>query len=505
MVLFYNGIFLSPSNRYSWMVVACGKITAIGDGTPPEMDESINLDGKLVLPGFHDSHIHVFSLGRSKRRLDLTTCSSITDMREFLQDFASRHRDEWIVGFGWNQDSFVEKRYPNREDIDLVVPNRPVVLLRACHHIGLVNSKALELLGIDENSKSPDGGIIDFKDGKPTGILREKALSVVTPMIQNSSSLENRVDILKEGIAECLKYGITSVQTNDPLCWDTYCLLNDRDQLPLSVYYTFPISEVQMGKCPPSDTVHGRVRASRVKLFTDGSLGASTAALNEPYNDGSKNESGLLLYSDEELYQLINQLNSDGWRVEIHAIGDRSAEQVIRVFKSIDLKRPVLTHGQVLSEYALKELQNSEIIVNIQPVFVGTDRFFAESRLGSRVRYSYAWKTLIELGVHVAGGSDSPIETCNPLIGMYQAIFRKKDESEEPWRDEECISFPEALSLFTERGAYAAGVEEHSGKLAVGYDADFLILSDHVHSNPHLLRTAEVLEVYKAGIRVYSR
>ncbi len=500
VVIFYNGKILSPNRHYTWMEVSGGKISNLGTGVPP--GSGIDLGGKVVLPGFHDSHIHIFSLGRAAQRLNLVGSDSIAELKKRLQEYSQTSKSDWIVGYGWNQDMMVDGRYPCKDDIDEVISDRPVVLFRACHHIGLVNSKGLDILGIDSSSTSPEGGVIDFENGVPTGILREKALSMVTEHIQSASSVEERMRIIQRGIEECLKVGITSVQTNDPIAWEAYCQLDDEGKLPISVHLTFPVKEVLNGSVPEPGAVHGNVVASRVKLFADGSLGASTAALNESYSDGT--DTGVLIYSDEELEGLVSDLAQKGWRIEIHAIGDRAAEQVIRAFKKHPSVRPVLTHAQVLSASAIEELSNSDIIANIQPVFLGTDKTFADARLGERVKYAYAWKTLIDNGILVAGGSDAPIESPNPLLGMYQAIYRRKNEEDTPWRPEESLKFKEALELFTTRGAYASMTDGRSGALEIGMDADFIVLSEDVLEDPRKLLTAKVLEVYKSGLRIHS-
>lgn len=478
------------------MVSNEGKIIETGIGSPPQRDEMIDLKGGFAFPGFQDSHIHVYSLGRKAFRLNLTGTKSIVSLKDSLRNYSAANPDlEWIVGFGWDQALFEEGRYPNRSDLDEVVADRPVVLLRACHHIGVVNSKALELLGITNETPNPSGGLIDKENGLPTGILREDALKIVTPSIENFDE-DTRIKIFERGLKECAKVGLTSVHTNDPKAWEAYKRLAATDRLPTRVFLTLTYRDfIDNEEFRPKMKV-GLLSVERVKLFADGSLGASTAALNEPYSDGSATDPegrGVLIHETDELREMIRNIISREFKVETHAIGDRAAEQVLSLYQELNLRDQVLTHCQVLSERSIQLLKATRTIANIQPPFIYSDSRWAEARVGDRIKYSYAWKTLLKEGIACAGGSDAPIESPSPLQGLYAAVFRKTNDFPEGWLIHECLSIEEAIQIYTRGAAQAVNCENHLGKLEKGFLADFTVLDKDIVSDPENLKSAKVI------------
>ncbi len=509
MKVYYNGKIWTDEGEYTWIAVnELGVIENIGSGEPPIADANIDLKGRRILPGLHDSHIHVYSLGRSEFRLNLLNVQSIAELQTHLLDYATQHKElEWIVGFGWDQDQFTEQRYPNRADLDAVVPDKPVVLFRACHHIGVINSKAMKLLGITAETQDPFGGQIDRDEEGPTGILREEALKFVTPFIEKQDDA-NRLEYFRRGLESCLKVGLTGVQTNDPKAWEAYKQLVDKGEMKIRTFLTLTYNDfVNDEKRPAPLETYGLLEAHRVKLFADGSLGASTAALNEPYSDNSASDPerrGILIHTDEELLEKMKLIAEAGFVIETHAIGDRAAEQVLHTYDKLGLKHQILTHCQILSRDAIEMMKATQTIANIQPVFVFTDSLWAEKRVGSRIKYSYAWKTLLEEGIVCAGGSDAPIENNNPLFGIYEAMFRRSKAFPQGWLMLEALTFEEAMSLFTINAAKAVGKEEILGRLAPGYLADFIVLDTDVVEDPKQLPIARVEEVYIAGAKVYD-
>lgn len=503
MRVYHNGKFWSHGKLFDWIEVDQeGQITKTGTGAPPQSHEMIDLKGNYVLPGLQDAHIHVYSLGRTAFRLNLQKVGSISELQQRLADYASSNPElDWIVGFGWDQDLFKEKVYPSRFDLDAVVPDRPVVLLRACHHIGVVNSKALEILGVDRSTPSPEGGLIDKENGEPTGILREEALKLVTPHIENFDE-DLRLKIFKLGLKECAKVGLTSVHTNDPKAWDSYRLLAEKDELPVRVFLTLPYKDFMENPEIKVKDGFGLFSIERVKLFADGSLGASTAALGEPYSDGSAKDPegrGVLIHETDELREMIANIVSRGFKTETHAIGDRAAEQVLEQYKQLGLKRQILTHCQILSPHVIQLLKDTETIANIQPPFIYSDANWAESRVGSRIQFSYAWKTLLENGIVCAGGSDAPIENPSPLEGLYAAVFRKTKDYPQGWHTEECLTIEKGIEIYTIGAATAVDRSTTLGKLEPGYLADFIVLDHDIVSSPDLLKKANVLMTVVGG------
>lgn len=473
-----------------------GIIKELGIG---EIDGN-DMSGKVILPGLIDAHLHINGIGRYLDDLNVKNAGSIEEVKTKLKNYATK-RKGWITGRGWDQDIFEDKRYLNKSDLDGVVFDQPVMLYRACNHIAVINSKAMELVGIDNTTQDPSGGKIDRdENGEPTGIIRETALTLVSKFIKVTKR-EERKNLLRLGLRESLKVGLTGVQTNDATAWEMYKELQEEGDVPIRVYLTPYHNEIGLEGTPKAGTIDGLLHCDRVKLFADGSLGAQTAAMREPYADTG--ELGITIYSQEKLNKLVKEADDAGYRVEIHAIGDHAAEMVINAFEINKITdRPILTHAQILGEDLVERMAQLGIIANIQPPFIITDGVWVDKRLGKdseRVKYSYAWKTLIESGVKVAGGSDSPIESNNPLLGMYSAIYRETAEKK-VWRAEECLTFDEALDLYTTGAAYATKDENRLGRLAKGYKADFIVLDLDVINNPRDLKVAKVLEVYVDGI-----
>lgn len=503
--LLHNCHIWTDDGIQDWMVLNNNKIEKIGTGNHPEIDNRINLSGNYIYPGLIDSHTHVYGLGRMSIRLYLDKPGSISELQNRLQDYIieNTHLD-WIIGHDWDQDYMEERRYPNKSDIDLILNDKPVVLFRGGNHIAVVNSKALELMGITAETENPEGGIID-KDGngEPTGILRETALSLVTEHIKIKDH-ETRKRIIIMGLEHCLKVGLTMVQTNDPDCWQIYKELEAENKLPIRVALTLFFRDLDRENVPSPNTKINLLTCDRVKLFTDGSLGGQTAALREPYSDTKK--MGVTIHTQEELNAKVKKINEAGFRLEVHAIGDLAAEYTLNSFESANLtteNRPILTHGQVLSKDLIERIKSAGVIVNIQPQFVTTDSQWVNNRLGKnsdRLKYAYAWKTLIDSHVHVAGGSDAPIELPNPLHGIYAAIFRKSSKNE-TWKPEERLNFNEAIDLYTKGGAFATKRENELGQLKAGFLADFIVVNQDISLNQEQIPDTEIIEVWVDGIK----
>ncbi len=505
-ILFYNGKIWTPHGQKSWMLVENTEIKEIGDPPRPNLDtKSIDLHQKLVLPGLMDAHLHVYYTGLMERYLQLERPKSIAELLNKLTDYIDQYEEKegWVVGFGWDQDYMEDKRYPTRYDLDQIEKERPIILYRGCWHVSVVNSKALEILGITADTPDPEGGSIDRdENGKPTGILRETALEVITPYTEIKEK-ETKKQILEIMLQKCLSVGLTTVQTNDYKAWELYSELEEEGKLPLRVYLVPSQEEILDNTFPSPQTRKGLLYVDRVKLFADGSLGGQTAALREPYVD--TDEIGQLIYSQKDLNEKVMIAKEKGYRLEVHGIGDLAAEYILNAFDAAGLTkadRPIITHCQVLGKDLIDRMKKMGVIASIQPPFVTTDSQWVEQKLGEteRLKYAYAWKTLIENGIYVAGGSDAPIESPAPLPGLHSAIFRHNPQGK-VWKSEECLTFNEALKIYTEGGAYAIKEEKSLGRLEKGYKADFIVVDKDVSSNPELLKETKVEQVWVNGNR----
>jgi len=485
-----------------WMIIEDSKIVELGYtevNADAKLDECINFNGELILPGLIDAHIHVLFTGEVSHYIDLNGCKSIEEFQIRVKLHAEKYpTKEWIVGFGWEQDLL--SRYPIANDIDVFVNDRPVLLWRVCWHIAVVNTKALTIAGIN-TSLEIKGGIIDIdQEGVPTGILREEATSIIQKYVGETSN-KIRKEYLVIGLNSCLKAGLTSVQTNDHGAWNLYEELQQEQKLPIRVFLTPDYDE--LGNIPLPNTCKGLLSCHRLKLFADGSLGAETAALRKPYKN--TNNKGLLIQSDRDLFFKLQKAHDHGYRVEIHAIGDRAAQQVLDAIEKSTIEpkdRPILTHCQVLGKDLISKMNQCGVIANIQPSFTITDAGWVLKRLQDDViQYSYCWKTLIDSNVVCAGGSDSPVETVNPFQGMYDAMYRAPPGQSCNFLPHEKLTFEEALQIYTKNAAYAAGQENKLGSLSVGYFADFIVLPLDVVHDPNLLLKVKPSQVWVNGVR----
>lgn len=485
----------------------------------------IDLEGQVIVPGFNDSHMHLINLGQGLDAVDLTRVRSREELIWAGQEYVQRHPEkEGIFGRGFNEETFTSKGLPTREDLDLIAKDKPIFFYRVCGHIAVVNTRALEWAGIDDKTPDPPGGKIDrTPSGEATGVLRETAIELVTKLIP-SPSISDLKRFIRIASSEAARLGLTTVQTNDLHGERTlsnrltaYLELAEAGELPIRV-------ELQATMATPSDLqaylevykkqaqFNSRVKLGPLKLYADGSLGGRTAALTYPYADAPET-SGMTIYDQAELDELVLIAAKENLQVAIHAIGDLAMDMVIESFEKAKAAvpawtaRPRIIHAQITRLVQLEKMGRLGIVADIQPIFVPTDLHFVEQRIGTEnAKYAYAWKTMQEVGVMTAGGSDSPVEPCNPLWGMHAAITRQDREGNPQggWNPQECLSKEEALQLFTMGSAYAAHEEGSRGSLSAGKLADFVVLpQDPTEVEPHNLLEMKVSSTYVGGKRVY--
>jgi len=444
--------------------------------------KTIDLEGKTVTPGFIDTHVHMMGFGRNLKTINLRGVNSIKDIQQRLKEQVQKMpQGKWIFGHGWDQERFQEKRYPTRFDLDKSSPNNPVVFTRVCGHICVVNSKALELANITKKTKSPPGGKIDKdpRTGELTGILRENAMDLVQRVIPKPTEKE----LMEACILACQKAveaGLTSVHwiIDSPAEISVIQKLRTQNKLPLRVYILIPVEFLDDFVKLGLHTGFGdsTVKIGCVKILADGSLGARTAALKEPYSDQPTTK-GMMLYTPEELNKMVVEAHEADFQLAIHAIGDYAVEIVLNAVEEALLRVPRenhrhrIEHASVLNERAAQRMRELNLIASVQPHFVVSD-FWAVERVGrERARWVYPFRALMKEGVVVAGGSDCPVEPINPLFGIQAAVVRETFP-------EEGVSVDEALRVYTINGAYASFEDDVKGSVEVGKLADLVVLSE---------------------------
>ena len=488
------------------MLVRDGRVAYLGDN-PEEISapgsKVVDLRGRVVLPGFIDAHLHVLEVGASTLMLDLRGVESIAELKRLVSEKAGELGvGEWILGRGWDQERFIEKRLPTRWDLDEVSPLNPVLLVRVCGHMAVANTLALRLAGIDESTPDPPGGEISRSCGRITGVLKETAIELVRRVIPEVCGSTRR--IVERALGLLASSGITTVHGVSVGREELEALieLSKRGKLPVRVrVYVRPelLNSARRGEVNDCVSVMG------IKIFLDGSFGARTAALREPYSD-DPSTSGFLLYSDEELASTLRRACRAGLQVAVHAIGDLAVEQLLRVLNRESIPGRVIRveHASLSPPDLMAEMKHLGINVVVQPHFVISDWWIVE-RLGSRrCRWVYAFKSLLKSNLLVAFSSDAPVEPYNPWEGVYAAVTRGKYEGR-PLASltlSEALSVNEAIRCYTEIPARLTG--DALGRLSKGFPADFII----VGLNPFKigdrdLNRIRILSTYVNGIRVH--
>ena len=467
----------------------------------------IDLKGSYVYPGFVDSHAHLKGIGHRENSLNLQGIDSLKEMLTTVEIFSNGIQPgEWVVGRGWIEKVWPEKRFPTRYELDRFSSDKPVILERADGHAVVVNSLALELAGISSESNDPHGGRIEKdKNGEPTGMLIDKATALVEKLIPKTTKQEDKRD-LKAGIDSNVSLGWTQVQIAGGTFSDIEILeeIKKEGNLLQRVYFA-----VSAGK--PAETLlrlgpkldpENMLTVRGIKLYADGALGSRGAALLEKYED--QDTTGLLIFTKEETLPVLEEALKKGIQIQTHAIGDKGNRITLdwyqEAFNSIvDEERKVIDprwrieHSQIITKEDQIRFRDMEIIASMQPSHAIGDLHFAPSRLGmQRVGNGYVWRNLIDLGVVVAGGSDAPVEIGDPRIEFYAAVARKDLDGfyDKGWHLEQAVTREEALKMFTIWPAFAAFQEDVNGTIEVGKLADLTIFSKDIMKVPE----EEILE-----------
>ncbi|MGV3622464.1 MAG: amidohydrolase [Archangium sp.] len=494
-----------------------GSVVAVGSRAEvmSAVDDDVVVEDfpdSVIVPGLVDSHGHLSSLGRALSVVSLEGTKSAEEVIERVKKApASAFQGEWLVGRGWDQNDWKQQDFPNRTSLDAAFPSVPVVLTRVDGHAAWVNAEALRRSGITAKTAEPTGGrILRDAKGEPTGVLIDNAIDLVTIKMTEPTD-EQLQQRLKLALEACARLGLTQVH-DAGMDLRTLRILQSWDMLgvlPLRIYaMVFGQNEHDAEQFIGLGTFGGRhVEVRAVKLVLDGALGSRGAALNAPYSDEPTSKGHLLLTPDE--FRARAKAFSDaGFQVAVHAIGDLTNALAIDVLKDLNGSlRHRVEHAQVLRAEDVEKFAKYGLIASFQPTHATSDMPWAEQRLGpERTKFAYAWRSVLSTGAHVTFGSDFPVESPNPLLGLYAARTRRDASGapKEGWMPEQTMTGEEALAGFTTGGAYASFAEKRRGRLEAGFDADLVVLPiDPVTDAPEKLLDAKVQVTVVGGVDVY--
>ncbi len=527
-IIYYNGTILTMNDDHfvvDAIAVVGEKIAAIGrlDEVKEKVGneyELIDLKGKTMLPGFIDCHLHPILYTFYYIFPNLANINSLSELKSILSNAAKNWpTDKLLVGLNLCEENFDTPILPTRWDLDDACPNHPVFVMRYDGHVGIANTKALKLAGIDENTPSPEGGEIRKDEkGKLTGILSENAMAPMLSKISlpEKAELEKGAEKVFQKLAE---NGITSIhgilhaesggEFGDMGAIEIPFLRTVIDKVLQNWYliiFTNRLRKLLKLKKPPLDEGKhdGKFKIGCLKLFLDGTFGAKTAYMFEPFSDFPES-SGFCVVEPEELYKQMKEAHEKGIQIAVHVIGDKGNRLIVDLFKRLleEVPRPDhrhrIEHASMLTKDVLEDMAKLGIIASCQPPFINSEYTWLEKRIGKeRCKYTYPMKSIIEAGVVLVSGSDCPVEDPSVILGLHALVNRNG------FVPEECISMKEALKTYTINAAYAAFEEDIKGTIDVGKLADLVILNKNpLEISKENIKELKIVETIIRGKTVY--
>ena len=511
----------------SALVIESGKIICSGDQETiitqyQDSSTLYDLEGRTVIPGLVDAHIHLQHYALSLQSVECETSTQEECLQNVAEKVSGAASGDWIQGHGWNQNNWPEG-FGDASLLDSIVPDNPVYLTAKSLHAAWVNSSALQKAGITAATTDPPGGQIQrYPDGTATGILFETAMTLVSDLIPKTS-VGQVSQAIEEAQTLLWKLGLTGVHDFDRrTCFAALQELHAEGKLKLRVTKSIPIETLQEAVELGLRTGFGDdfLRIGSVKAFADGALGPLTAAMLQPY-EGEPENRGLLMLDAEELVEKGRKAVENGLSLAVHAIGDFANHEVLHAYEQLRIHesrnssglRPNLRHRiehvQIIHPDDLPRLAELNLVASMQPIHATSDYPTADRYWGTRSKTAYAWNSLLEVGTRMAFGSDAPVDSPNPFWGLHAAVTRRRaDGSPGPagWYPEQRISLIKAMQGFTSGAAYAAGMENRLGKLVPGFIADLLVLDqDLFNIDSKMLLELQPVATMVAGEWVYRK
>lgn len=530
--LYYNGLIYTMDSKIplvNAMLVEDNQIKAVG--SVEELIRDIgstvirhDLNNKAVLPGFNDAHLHLYAFANQSNFINLFQCPSMEEAKKKVADFVRLKKlgvKQLIIGKGWHETSINNGMPLTKKDLDHITNDYPMVWVRVCGHSCVVNTKGLELFSIQE-SKTDQDGFIDFE----TGVITEQAMDIIEPFLEKTTMEQVKTTILS-GLQIGLQNGITSMQTDDlssiphedyHFMLEAYQTLHQEKKLPIRIYLQARLGLTKLKEFIDEGyyTNWGDdfLKIGPLKIMTDGSLGARTAALCSDYAD-QLGETGILYYQDQELFQLMDFAHHHRMQIVAHAIGDRAMFQILNQLKQIkktakNEMRHGIIHCQITTREIIRKMQEENILAIIQPIFLDDDIAIIKQRLGEdRAKESYAFHSMLEKQIPTALSTDCPVTSLNPFANIQAACLRqtRKGYPENGFYPEERLTVYEAVHAYTNGGAYASFDEHKKGKLIPGFFADFIVINQDIFTIPmeQIERTQVLTTIVDGKVRFESQ
>jgi predicted amidohydrolase YtcJ len=498
------------------------KIVAVGNSAEIKQlaganTRTIDAGGKLVLPGFNDAHVHFLDGGAGLSSVDLRDAKTPREFVERIKNFAAKlPKGRWILNGNWDHENWTPNNLPTAAMIDAVTPDNPVFINRLDGHMALANSAAMRLAGVDKTTKDVAGGeIVRDVNGNPTGVLKDAAMDYIQKVIPPFTFAE-KMEYLQAATDYAASLGVTSVQDMSAGAdVGVYQELLRQGKLKTRVYAVSALGNWQKWQRTGVSYAFGdpMLRVGGLKGFADGSLGSTTAWFYEPYLD-KPDSRGLALEEPEKIYADVKAADDANLQVMIHAIGDRANDEILKIYERVRQengardRRFRIEHAQHLNADLIKRFAADKVIASMQPFHAIDDGRWAFKRLDEkRLQGTYAFRSLLDAGAHLAFGTDWFVAPLNPMFGIYAAVTRRTLDDKNPngWIPEQKITVEEAVRAYTQGSAYAEFQENVKGAITAGRLADFVILSDDIFTiNPVEIRNAKVLTTVVDGTIVFQ-
>ena len=501
-------------------IIELGSARVLEEKYKDEIVSRMDLKGRTMLPGFTDSHMHLIGHGQRLISLDLSNCLSKAEVLQTVKQYAENlDANEWLIGEGWNENLWCEPDPIVVTELDEIVPNHPVLLKRVCRHALVVNSLALKAASINASTENPPGGVIEKDEfGRPNGLLKDQAQELIFEVLPAISEAYIK-KALRAAIKDAHSLGLVGAHTEDLNYYGSYektfqafkQVIEEEGQhfrAHLLVHHEVVDEMIKAGEYFLSGNEW--IEFGAMKIFADGALGGRTALLSHPYAD-DPSTSGVAIFTQQQLDDLVKKAREYKLPVAVHAIGDLAFEMVLDAIEKYPLTgegRDRLIHAQILRKELVLRAKKLPLILDIQPRFLASDFPWVIDRIGEEhMDYCYAWKTLLNEGLPCAGGSDAPIEPLNPLLGIHAAVTRTNicDPEKKVFNVDEALTIYEAVCLFTKGSAYAVSHEFDRGIIKEGFLADFTILEEDIFNiNPEEIPNINVSQTVVGGEIVYD-